>query len=615
MLAVQHAVPMPAGLPLAEQMTWSLPDPSGDDRRWRRKRFAMLPQHFGVAVATCYLETHEERGAREANLYLLHLTDQIEQLVLRPTASDGDIVALAKETARKVSDHLRRAACWADQRRGYVAPTLRTLLALCRRYGIAPPLGIGDDETDPDRIMGAIRRLTCELWWRRRLRCIHGRVIEALEIRAHQVHWHASPYVSLDTLQRYMAQKRRNTLTLQSLFAQNEDGDEFSLAELAEKSTANPAIRRGELMTRLAGFDQLSQALGHIGLFLTLTCPSCMHSTHKQSGKPNPHYDGQTTPREAQQYLLKLWTQIRAKFHRQSIRPYGFRVAEPHHDGTTHWHLLLFIEPAKADALIGIMRDYALRLNPDEPGAQQRRLECIYINRAEGSAVGYIAKYIAKNTDGYGMEREGEGDGDGNGNGNGNGNHRDTAPRAVAWASTWGIRQFQQIGGPSVSVWRELRRLRTALPGGATLEHCRAAADVGDWARYVQLMGGPQARRDAQAVRLAKRHVERAGRYGDPIAPQIVGVQCGELIQLTRVHAWKIMQRRTLPPQQGERYETPQFVAAEEVPIATILLGPLPSDLPPDNGPSWAGVVSKAVGRAAWSSVNNCTHQAERCWQ
>jgi hypothetical protein len=34
--------------------------------------------------------------------------------------------------------------------------------------------------------------------------------------------------------------------------------------------------------------------------------------------------------------------------HKAGLRWYGVRVAEPHHDGTVHWHLLCFMRKKTA---------------------------------------------------------------------------------------------------------------------------------------------------------------------------------------------------------------------------------------------------------------------------
>ncbi len=109
---------------------------------------------------------------------------------------------------------------------------------------------------------------------------------------------------------------------------------------------------------------------------------------------------------------------------RRAIQVYGFRVCEPQHDGTPHWHLLLFMHPAHTEEVRAIMRHYALQIDGDEPGAEKHRFKSVAIDWSRGSAAGYIAKYIAKNTDGFGLNEDLRGQ-----------DPKKVAERVDAWAS------------------------------------------------------------------------------------------------------------------------------------------------------------------------------------
>lgn len=397
-----------------------------------------------------------------------------------------------------------------------------------------------DEVLTAEDALRVIARLQKEKWWLGKLRKIHDRWREHLMIATSYVSKVASPYCSEPCLREWVAQKKANFEYLQAMELEDQDtGERTSLLDKVMGSVSNPKIARHELMVRMRGFEDMANEMGLVGMFYTLTAPSRYHATHVHSGKRNDKYCN-ASPRKTQKYLCNVWSRVRAKWGREGIRTFGFRVAEPHHDGTPHWHLLLFLRPEEVELATKIFHEYALQVDGSEPGAAQYRFTAKPIDEEFGSATGYIAKYISKNIDGYGMDGEFDHE---------SGKPvKEMAKRVRAWASRWNIRQFQQIGGAPVSTWRELRRLGSCeLVLHPELEAARAAADAPDWPGYVNAQGGPFVTRDCLRVRLNYEYTENGNDYGDTVA-KISGVYCpftiSESVIYTRTNDYKIVPKR-----------------------------------------------------------------------
>lgn len=401
-----------------------------------------------------------------------------------------------------------------------------------------------DETLSADDALRFFARLQKEKWWLGKLRKIHDRWREHLMIATTYVSKVSSPYCSEPCLREWTAQKKANFEYLQAMELEDQDtGERISLLDKVMGSVSNPKIARHELMVRMRGFEDMANEMGLVGMFYTLTAPSRYHATHVHSGKRNDKYCN-ASPRKTQKYLCNVWSRVRAKWGREGIRTFGFRVAEPHHDGTPHWHLLLFLRPEEVELATDIFHEYALQKDGSEPGAAEYRFTAKPIDEEFGSATGYIAKYISKNIDGYGMDGEFDHE---------SGKPvKEMAMRVRAWASRWSIRQFQQIGGAPVSTWRELRRLGSReLVLHPELEAARAAADAPDWPGYVNAQGGPFVTRDCLRVRLNYEYTENGNDYGDTVA-KITGVYCpftiSESVIYTRTNDYKIVPKRKPSP-------------------------------------------------------------------
>lgn len=391
--------------------------------------------------------------------------------------------------------------------------------------GVEPPVA----KFLTDRYEGRAARLADPLWWRRQLRKVWTRSAENAMRFLGVVRKHRAPYVSDDALRYRQGQKRKMADYLERHVLVNEIGEQLNLFDVAQASIANPTLRRGEFMTRVRGFEELADTFGHEAIFFTLTAPSAFHA-QLAAGGDNPAFLRKVV-RDAQGWLCKMWARARAALHRRKVLIYGFRVAEPHHDGTPHWHGLVFTRAHHTHVVSDILSRVWLREFGDEPGARRHRVRVEAIDRSKGSAAGYIAKYVAKNIDAHGSVGEALSD-------ETDEPVRANVGRVDAWASIHGIRQFQQLGGPPVGLYRECRRLRDEVDD-IDIERCRRAADRGDWRQFCRSVGGDFLTRRT-SLKLWKEETGEKSMYGECRGKRVVGVRFASAEVVTRPHRWRV---------------------------------------------------------------------------
>ena len=210
-------------------------------------------------------------------------------------------------------------------------------------------------------------------------------------------------YVSRLTLSNFKQKMRESEEFMQSMVViSHETMQEYNLAEVANRTTANLENRRVELVVRSRGDEERAIDMGFEGVFITWTLPSKYHR--------NSHHWIGCTVKEAHQNLMEQWKLARAQFAKVDLLWFGLRVAEPHKDGTPHLHAFVYCAPEHKIELMRICATIARSEDADELVTKKQRKARFHAKPCDpnkGSATGYIIKYISKNINGAYMP-EGE---------------------------------------------------------------------------------------------------------------------------------------------------------------------------------------------------------------
>ncbi|HCT8090432.1 TPA: replication endonuclease [Enterobacter hormaechei] len=463
--------------------------------------FCFMASHDGLEGLLVLPEMNQEQVKRLSTLVAAHMSMCLG-------AACGELFTDEDVTPEEIRRSWERVAAEA-MRLDVIPPAFEQLRRKKHRRKPVPY----------ELIPGSLARMLCADWWYRKLWQMRCEWREEQLRAVCLVNKKASPYVSYEAVIHKREQRRKSLEFFRSHELVNAEGDTLDMEEVVNASSSNPAHRRNEMMACVKGLELIAEMRSECAVFYTITCPSRFHAT-LNNGRPNPKWTSATV-RQSSDYLVNMFAAFRKAMHKAGLRWYGVRVAEPHHDGTVHWHLLCFMRKKDRKSITALLRKFAIREDREELGTNTGpRFKSELINPRKGTPTSYIAKYISKNIDGRGLAQEisketGR-------------SLRDNAENVNAWASLHRVQQFRFFGIPGRQAYRELRLLAGQAArvqgdkkaGAPVLENPRldavlAAADAGCFATYIMKQGGVLVPRKHHLVRTAYELNEEPSAYGD----------------------------------------------------------------------------------------------------
>lgn len=318
---------------------------------------------------------------------------------------------------------------------------------------------------------GNINRYCCIKWWIRKLKTLYMQSKERIAHYLGMVNDRLDKYLTTENFKEIRENRLRNKAYFNSLVATDDSGTSIDFSSVQSSSLSNPKNRRAEIITRLKGSEKYAEKYGYIADLITFTCPSRFHSSTVSNFR-NKRYDNSSVI-EAKDYLNLQWKRLRSRLSKLKIDYYGFRVVEPHHDGTPHWHMVVFTKSAQHKMLNNCLTNYIVGSDP----SKEALLNISISDKKKGSVCGYLIKNISHEIDFSGKQNSAEAS-------------DEKLLRIYSWGSLWKLHQFEPFGGPKVSMWREARRI--ALTTQVDDSPIWKIVKEGDWLSFVEFINQPK---------------------------------------------------------------------------------------------------------------------------
>ena len=253
-------------------------------------------------------------------------------------------------------------------------------------------------------------------------------------------------------------------------------GKYFRLAGTQEKRKN----RLAEMFSMMKGMEKLIKTDVLQWSACVVTAPPHMH--------PNPlkgscSWDG-TLPHEVAKWLSDGWALIRARLAKAGITLSGGWFRESNQDSTPHINFFLLFNVGdyrKVEKAFREVFGHSKRAIRMMLGEDQRAVAALAKKgKKPANFASYAMKYFTKGMNGWGSD--------------------DTADAEETTASTFAYRRYGFFGLPSISTWRELRRLKECPQNSIRLAAAWRAAHRGDAADWIMQCGGLACKRSLRPL-------------------------------------------------------------------------------------------------------------------